>query len=268
MAKAPTKPGARKSGPPGRLVNPNRGAGRAAPASAAATAAFRMDPEATPETNHAAATAHAAAVAEQFTGQATSPLAGLVGNDGPSAPQAQHPGVAMSEAQAVEVGDGTSTADASISPLRETDPELSPAAELEADIARIRSLRRPLGSFSQKLALEPVPGYHQHWFNDVGARIDEAKANGWAHVLDAERKPIKRAVGVGRDNGVLYAYAMKLPQVFWQEDIDARHRDAAERVDQLKASPFQSKPGQAEASDAQKFYSPSSGVAPLEVRKG
>ena len=144
-----------RNGPAKGLKNTSRGAGQAVPPSAAATAAFRIDPAVTPEENQAALRAHANTLGETL------------------AQESFHQQVLR---QSVPIDGGS--ADAMISPDRITDAEDSPPADIEADIARIRALRRPLGSFSQKLALNPIPGYHLHWFNDTGARIDEAKAKG------------------------------------------------------------------------------------------
>lgn len=139
---------------------------------------------------------------------------------------------------------------------------------LDQAIARIRSVRSPFGGVSQKLALPMRPGYHRHWFNDVAGRIDEAKASGWSHVKnERDGTPLKRVVGTGRDNGPLLAYAMELPEVFWQEEMDARHAAAQAKIDSIKKNPFQSKTGQAQASDKGKFYDPTegSGAGPLQV---
>lgn len=142
--------------------------------------------------------------------------------------------------------------------------------QLEATIARIRQFRKPLGAMSQKLALATRPGYHRHWFNDVAGRIEEAEANGWAFVRGKDNKPLSRCVGTGRDKGAQYAFAMELPLVFWQEDQDARHRAASEKIEALKATPFRSPTGTSERSDKGKFYDPheESGAGPLQVVKG
>jgi hypothetical protein len=135
---------------------------------------------------------------------------------------------------------------------------------LAADIARIRKIRKPFGAFTQKLALPERHGYHRHWFNDVAGRIDEAKASGWEHVKDQEGKPIKRVVGSGRDKGALYAFAMELPLVFWEEDQKAKHDEAQSKIDEIKKSPFRAAAGQAKKSDGGKFYSPQED-APLQI---
>ncbi len=143
-----------------------------------------------------------------------------------------------------------------------TDPN-----DLEAEIARIRSIRKPLGAYSQKLALEKRPGYHRHWFNDIAGRVEEAAANGWAHVKGKDGKPISRCVGSGRDKGALYAFAMELPEVFWLEDQAARHQVATDKVDALKRSPVRAEPGTAKPSDKGKFYDPTESGDILQIQK-
>jgi len=136
---------------------------------------------------------------------------------------------------------------------------------LEEAIARIGPNRKPLGTFSQKLAIPKRRGFHTHWFNDEGNRIPEALDAGWAHRL-REGKPIKRAVGQGRDKGVLWAFAMDLPLFFWEQDLAARHAFAESRMDALKTTPAVDGLGQAKKSDEGKFYSPRQDH--LSVREG
>ena len=139
---------------------------------------------------------------------------------------------------------------------------------LEQAVARIRELRIPFGSVTQKLALPMRPGYHRHWFNDVAGRIDEAKASGWSHVKNPrDGTPLKRVVGTGRDDNALYAYAMELPEVFWLEEMAARHKVAQDKIDSIKKNPFQAAQGQSRPEDKGKFYDPTegSGTGPLQV---
>jgi hypothetical protein len=135
---------------------------------------------------------------------------------------------------------------------------------LNEEIARIRKMRKPFGAFTQKLALATRPGYHRHWFNDVPGRIDEAKLSGWTHVTDDKGQPVKRIVGTGRDKGALYAFAMEIPQVFWEEDQAAQFARAKAPMDAIKSSPIQAKPGTAKAQDNEKFYSPREQVLSIE----
>lgn len=182
----------------------------------------------------------------------------------PVAAEKAEPSAAIAH-PAVEVEAGL-TADHSLAP----DAAPQEGETLEQSIARIRAIRAPFGAMSQKLALPKRPSYHRHWFNDIAGRIDEATQSGWSHILNPREgnKPLKRVVGTGRDNGALFAYAMELPEVFWQEEMDARHKDAISKIDSIKKNPFVSKPGQAQASDKGKFYDPSESAAgPLSVVK-
>lgn len=162
--------------------------------------------------------------------------------------------------QAINVGPTDPSVDASV---------LNNAPEgeetYEQQVARIRALRRPLGSFKQKLAYEKRPGYHRHWFNDSPGRVDEAEANGWAFVRGKDGKPVNRNVDRGRDNKGQSAYLMELPEVIWQEDMAARHRDAQERMNGIKANPFRSQAGESKPEDSGKYYSPIE--APLTIER-
>lgn len=171
--------------------------------------------------------------------------------------------------EAIEVTNGV-TASVDIIPGN-IPPEGETLEEAIARVGRIRDQnRKEWGSLSQKLALPKRQGYHTHWFNDVGGRIDEAKASGWSHRMNPrDGKPFRRVVGTGRDGKPTEAFAMDLPLVFWEEEMAARHKTAADRIEGIKKNPFQSKPGQAQAADKGKFYDPTdSGAGPLQVVKG
>lgn len=217
--------------------NTSRAAGAPAPASAAATAPPSFYSPADDATAHTSsltpppsplATAHVKAVREQ----------------------------------AIPLDEGPGTADASLAAQPPAEGET-----LAEAVARIRGIRRPLGVYSQKLALDARHGYHRHWFNDQPGRVQEAQDNGWAHVKGPDGHPIRRVVGSGRDNGALYAYAMEIPEVIWQEDMAARHRAAAQVIESTKANPFKAAPGTAKPSDGGKFYSPTESAAPVQIVK-
>lgn len=135
-----------------------------------------------------------------------------------------------------------------------------PEAEREAyirEIDRIAHARRaPFGTQTQKLALAERPGYKRHWFNDSPGRIEAAEENGWTKIKAKDNKVVRRVVGSGRDGGALYAYAMEIPTVFWQREMDARHRSAQARMDDIKKNPIRAPAGMAQPSDKEAFYSP------------
>lgn len=171
------------------------------------------------------------------------------------------PSAAVAADHAIEVEEAIS-ADASLAEAPPTDGET-----LEQAVSRIRQVRSAFGASTFKLALPKRAGYHRHWFNDVPGRLDEAKASGWSHIKDDEGKPLNRVVGTGRTGSELRAFAMELPTVFWEEDMAARHKVAQDKIESIKKQPFQSKPGQAQASDQGKFYSPTEGAEPITIRQ-
>jgi hypothetical protein len=252
MAKSTTRRPAQRQrkGP----ANQSRGAGAAAPASAAATAP-RPPIDRNPFEEPAA------------TGAGFYRPEGDSGRELGDSPLslASEPLIERSPRDAVDLheeSDHSQSADVEVLAAVEEKPNPGAEETYEQQIARIREMRRPLGEFHLKLDIEKRRGYHTHWFNDAGARIDEAVAAGWAfRTRDGQR--VRRAVGVGRDRGVLYAYAMDLPIVFWQEDMAARHKQATEKMESLKSAPFRARPGAAKPSDSGKFYSPVEGQEPI-----
>jgi hypothetical protein len=199
---------------------------------------------------------------------------------GASAPEKRKPGRPAKAAPKEEIAAAIAQPAHPVTEALSVDHELAPDAtprpdeSLEDAIARVGAIRernrKEWGEFSQKLALPKRNGYHTHWFNDVAGRIDEALASGWSHRINPrDGRPFHRVVGSGRDGKPLEAYAMDLPLVFWQEEMDARHKLASDRIEAIKKAPFQAKPGQAQASDKGKFYDPTEGQAgPLQVVKG
>lgn len=164
--------------------------------------------------------------------------------------------MATVQAEAVEVDDDlTAAAEFVPEAALERAPQDERAA-MAADIDRIRKMRKPLGALQLKLDLPKRRGYHRHWFNDTAGRLIEARANGWAEVLGQDKLPIKRVVGSGRDGGALWAYAMEIPLVFWEEDMAYRHQVAQDKIESLKRAPIQAKKGGSDRSDGGKFYSP------------
>lgn len=161
--------------------------------------------------------------------------------------------VAFSEPNSVQVEVGQKT-------------ELPERDKYKAEVERIRKTRKPFGAFQQKLVLSLRPGYHRHWFNDIPGRVDEAVASGWTHVEDKDGRPVKRIVGSGRDKGALYAYAMEIPDVFWEEDQAELARRAKAPLDAIKSKPIMAKPGESRPEDDSKFYSPREHVVDIQRR--
>lgn len=136
------------------------------------------------------------------------------------------------------------------------DPDKDPKG-YAAYVAELRQKRKPFGAQMQKLAYPARSGYKRHWFNDVGGRVQDYMDTGWSAVIDPRTgKPVSRTVGSGRDNSPLKANLLEIPSLFWEEVEAERHAFAKARMDDIKKSPIRSEPGQAKASDRDKFYSP------------
>lgn len=142
--------------------------------------------------------------------------------------------------------------------------DVSERQQLLRDIDRIRSMRKPFGSTTQKLALAQRSGYKRHWFSDEPGRVVEAEANGWTHILD-KGKPINRVVGRSREGGPLLGYAMEIPRIFWDEDKQRRIERASGRVEEIRKNPIRAEPGQAQASDRTAFYGPKEGILRVDT---
>ena len=68
------------------------------------------------------------------------------------------------------------------------------------------------------MTVRPQPGYHLHWFNDDGVRINYARREGFTHIVENGGDAVRRMVGTGR-GGALYAYAMECPAEGWLERV-------------------------------------------------
>jgi hypothetical protein len=148
------------------------------------------------------------------------------------------------------------------------DPEATNASDLASEIERIRAIRKPLGGYNLKLDLPKRRGYHRHWFNDTAGRVDDATNNGWTHVKGKDGKPIRRNVGRGPQQGVQFAFAMEIPDVFWIEDQDHKHQVAQDRVDAIRQRPAVAKAGESKAEDRGKFYNPHETAGdPVKIEK-
>lgn len=115
------------------------------------------------------------------------------------------------------------------------DAQADAPLNLEDDIARIRAAResQPFGAFDQKMTLPPIEGYHSHWFNDKPGRVDIAKRAGWTHINNPDGTPRMLVV----DSGGLKAYAMKIPQQFWDEDQARQQAKADAALAAVKKKP-------------------------------
>ncbi len=173
---------------------------------------------------------------------------------------------AQTAASALDIEAGGASADAALHPEIVA---LAEEVDLAAKIDEIRRSRQQWGSgLQQKLALPKRRGYHRHWFNDSGNRIEDAKSSGWSPIKGSDGKPIERVVGTARSGQPLRAFAMELPEAIWLEDLDAKNKLAEDQIEQVRTKPFRAPPGAAQKSDAGKFYSVDETAGPVGVRIG
>lgn len=112
-----------------------------------------------------------------------------------------------------------------------------PAGPAAAPVARRRrpADRKPFGSHEQQLTYPPIPGFHLYWFNDTPGRIGRALAAGYEHVQEVG-KNVSRNVGRGEgsQNG-LTAFLMKIPQEWYDEDMEAQQDELETRLRDIRA---------------------------------
>ena len=113
-------------------------------------------------------------------------------------------------------------------------PPSNPRVESDEPRAS-RSARRPFGAQRQKLAYEPREGFHRHWFNDVGGRIQEALAAGYTHVTDSSGKNVSHIGGSHPHGGALTMYLMEIPIEWYEEDRAAKQKLVDEQMAAIKA---------------------------------
>jgi hypothetical protein len=92
--------------------------------------------------------------------------------------------------------------------------------------------RVPLGGNRMRLTLEERPGYHRHWINDVGDRIERAQRGGYTFIPKAGARVgtgpesghtdlgevISCVVGKHEDGRPLRAYAMEIKREYYEAD--------------------------------------------------
>jgi hypothetical protein len=122
-------------------------------------------------------------------------------------------------------------------------PPLETSGPSTGDTKSPARVRIPFGTFTEKLAFPPRPGFYSHWFNDKPMRIEQAKQAGYEHRLDAQGKPVSRPVGTRDGGGGMLAYLMDIPQAWRDEDM-AAHAKKVDEIDRpIREGKFAEKPG-------------------------
>ena len=142
----------------------------------------------------------------------------------------------------------------SLAPRRGRPPlNPTPASQGVVEPAR-RVTRRPFSSIDAKLAYADREGYHRHWFNDTGSRIQRALEAGYEHVKDKEGKNVTRIVGVAEGGGALHAFLMEIPLEWYKEDMAREQQMIADREAAIKN-------GSTQGAEVEKGYVPSQGIS-------
>lgn len=102
--------------------------------------------------------------------------------------------------------------------------------------------RIPMSAPRQKMQVPDMPGFHLHWFNDEGGRLEQAEAGGYEFVYAKEVElnrvgatpansdlgsKVSMVVGTSQHSQPMRAYLMKIKQEWFLED----HKILDERND-------------------------------------
>lgn len=136
---------------------------------------------------------------------------------------------------------------AAAEPLEETSVvETKPAEEIKPVKSAARKERIPLGRTRLKLTAPKRPGFHRHWINDVGGRLEEAENGSYKFVTDDGLKVgetalgsgnqdlgsrVSRIVGRAEDGKPIRAYLMEIEEEYYQQD----QREKQKRLDVIDA---------------------------------
>ena len=109
--------------------------------------------------------------------------------------------------------------------------------------------RVPMGGLRQKLSVPEIPGYHLHWINDVGDRLERAHRGGYTFVekkagLRVGEGPeaghndlgnaVSQLVGTQENGQPLRAYLMKIRQDWYEQDQYNKLASVREKEAQIK----------------------------------
>lgn len=122
-------------------------------------------------------------------------------------------------------------------PAKAAPAEPVPSTEKVYDPAEAVKNRKPFGGFTKKLEVaNEIPGHTLYWINDEGSRVPECLRAGFQFVTSDEVSMandgviplntdlgdrISRPVGT-KGNDAMYAYLMKLPNEFVEQDQQAK----------------------------------------------
>jgi hypothetical protein len=120
--------------------------------------------------------------------------------------------------------------------------------------------RVAFGQAEQTLAHEPIPDFRLYWFNDTPGRVVRAIRAGYTHVLTDDGQPLQRCVDTRGGGGGINAYLMKIPLVWYYEDMAAAQKERDQRLADIKEGRFGANPGQNQ-------YVPKTGIIVADQRR-
>jgi hypothetical protein len=128
--------------------------------------------------------------------------------------------------------------------------------EQDKEVTKVRSLekRRPFGVPVSRLGVnKEIEGYHLRWVNDTPGRLAMAQQSGYEFVAPEEvgRIPFDRddqrvkelADTTSKDGLPTYAYLMKIPQEWFEQDKDIREEQQDQFDDAIRAGTIESRAG-------------------------
>lgn len=121
-------------------------------------------------------------------------------------------------------------------PRNQTPTEVAPSEAPKTDLPLPPRTRKLFGSSTSKLDLKGRvrAGYRPRWINDEPGRIDLAKECGYEHIKDNKGRPMFIVV----DRAGMKAYAMEIPEEFYQEDFKLKQARDDQTMEALMRKPI------------------------------
>ncbi len=144
------------------------------------------------------------------------------------------------------------------------DPRVRPDVRQAAEQERV-----PLGGNRMRLTVDDIPGYHTHWLNDNGDRIERAMRGGYVFLPKAGTRvgtgselghsdigsAMSTIVGTKEDGSPLRAYAMMIKQEYYDADQLVKHEGVKQTEQAIQAGSITAQDG-----DTSNRYIPEEGI--------
>lgn len=134
--------------------------------------------------------------------------------------------------------------------------------DAKTTVTKTRNKRRPFGVPQSKLAIsKQLDGWHYRWINDSPGRIAQALEGDYVFAEPDEvgrngdnENRVKELAGTNKDGSAMYAYLMRVPLEFFEED----RQNAQGYLDEIDTAIRGGKVGQ---SAGDKRYVPENGIS-------